>query len=64
MLQNNERTGPPFAMLFAVNMLVHTDDGDTFTFDDIRGWLQNAGLTNIRQLEAPGPSPLVLADKA
>jgi ubiquinone/menaquinone biosynthesis C-methylase UbiE len=62
-LVNPERTGPPMGLIFAVNMLVNTDDGDTWSFDEIAGWLKEAGFTNPRQLEAPGPSPLILATK-
>ena len=62
-LANDDRTGPPMAMIFAVNMLVNTDQGDTFTFPEIRSWLQEAGFTGARTLDAPGPSPLILATK-
>jgi ubiquinone/menaquinone biosynthesis C-methylase UbiE len=60
---NEDRTGPPNAMIFAVNMLVNTSDGDTFTFSQMKVWLTESGFTNVRQLEAPGPSPLILATK-
>jgi ubiquinone/menaquinone biosynthesis C-methylase UbiE len=63
-LVNDDRTGPPPGLIFAVNMLVNTDQGDTFTFNEIRRWLDDAGFTNARLLEVPGPSPLVLAEKA
>jgi SAM-dependent methyltransferase len=59
----DDRTGPANALIFAVNMLVHTKDGDTFTFKEISGWLREAGFRNPRLLEAPAPSPLVLATK-
>jgi 2-polyprenyl-3-methyl-5-hydroxy-6-metoxy-1,4-benzoquinol methylase len=62
-IPNDDRKGPPQALLFAVNMLVHTDAGDTFTFREIAGWLKDAGFKNPRLLEAPAPSPLVLATK-
>ena len=62
-LVNADRTGPPGGVIFAVNMLVNTDDGDTYSFEEISAWLHDAGFTNPRQLEAPGPSPLVLATK-
>lgn len=62
-LANDDRTGPPLAMLFAVNMLINTDDGDTFSFNEIASWLREAGFENPRTLEAPGPSPLILADR-
>jgi predicted nicotinamide N-methyase len=62
-LVNPDRTGPPHALLFAVNMLVNTDTGDTYSFEEIAGWLAEAGFVNARTLEAPGPSPLILATK-
>jgi ubiquinone/menaquinone biosynthesis C-methylase UbiE len=62
-LVKKDRTGPPFALVFAVNMLLHSTEGDTFSFEEISGWLREAGFENPRQVEAPGPSPLVLATK-
>jgi ubiquinone/menaquinone biosynthesis C-methylase UbiE len=62
-LVNADRTGPVMPLLFAGNMLVNTDEGDTFSFEEISGWLADAGFTNARLLEVPGPSPLVLATK-
>jgi ubiquinone/menaquinone biosynthesis C-methylase UbiE len=62
-LVNPERTGPPMGLLFAVNMLVNTDEGDTWSFEEIAGWLKEAGFVNPRTVDAPGPSPLILATK-
>lgn len=62
-LVNADRTGPVGSLMFAANMLVNTDEGDTFSFEEIGSWLTGAGFTNPRLLEAPGPSPLVLATK-
>ena len=62
-MPHNDRTGPANALIFAVNMLVHTTEGDTFTFKEMSGWLREAGFRNPRLLEAPAPSPLVLATK-
>lgn len=62
-LVNEERTGPVGSLFFAANMLVNTDEGDTFSFGEISGWLKEAGFVDARLLEAPGPSPLVLATK-
>ena len=62
-LPNEERTGPPNALLFAVNMLVNTDHGDTFTFGEISGWLAEAGFIKPRLLEVPAVSPLILANR-
>jgi len=63
-LVNDERTEPLNGLMFAVNMLVNTESGDTFSFNEIKRWLNEAGFKNARTLEAPGPSPLVLATKS
>jgi ubiquinone/menaquinone biosynthesis C-methylase UbiE len=60
---NDARTGPPTALIFAVNMLVNTEAGDTFTFAEMSQWLRTAGFKSPRLLEVPSVSPLVLADK-
>ena len=62
-MPNDDRTGPPTPLIFAVNMLVHTEAGDTFTFAEMADWLREAGFVNPRLLEAPAPSPLVLATR-
>jgi len=62
-LANDGRSGPPMPMLFAVNMVVNTEDGDTFTVPEISNWLTKAGFEKSRVLEVPSPSPLILANK-
>jgi len=62
-LVNQDRSGPPMGLIFAVNMLAHTDYGDTFSFEEISAWLKEAGLVNPRKIEPGGPVGLVLADK-
>jgi ubiquinone/menaquinone biosynthesis C-methylase UbiE len=62
-LVNDDRTGPLNGLIFAVNMLVATQQGDTFTFHEIESWLTEAGFTDARTLDTPGPSPLILATK-
>jgi len=62
-LVNEDRTGPPMGLIFAVNMLINTDVGDTFSFGEISQWLRAAGFENPRTLDSPGPSPLILANK-
>ncbi len=63
-LVNKDRTGPVGSLFFATNMLVNTDEGDTYSFEEIGEWLREAGFVDARLLEVPGPSPLVLATKA
>jgi SAM-dependent methyltransferase len=62
-LVDDGRTGPPVSLIFAVNMLINTDEGDTWSFGEIAGWLREAGFRDPRTIEAPGPSPLILATK-
>src|SRR5215471_8135512 len=62
-LVNDRRTGPKHSLMFAVQMLVNTEHGDTFSFNEIKGWLEDAGCKKVHKLEAPGPSPLILATK-
>jgi len=62
-LVNKTRTDPPHSLMFAVNMLVHTKEGDTFSFEEISSWSSEAGFRDARLLDAPGVSPLILATK-
>lgn len=57
-----DRLAPPFASLFALNMLVHTPSGDAYTFSDLQRMLYNAGFGSceIHPLP-PGPQSLVVA---
>ena len=62
-LVNEDRTKPLPSLMFCVQMLVNTEKGDTFSFNEIKSWLEEAGFKKVRKLEAPGPSPLILATK-
>jgi len=62
-LVNADRTGPLGSLIFAVNMLVNTEGGDTFSFEEISSWLNEAGFVNARTIDTHGPSPLILATK-
>lgn len=42
------RTYPPQGTLFAINMLVNTKGGDTYTFDEIRNALETAGFGEVK----------------
>ena len=62
-LVDDDRTKPRPSLMFAVQMLVNTEKGDTFSFNEIKNWLEEAGFKKVRKLKAPGPSPLILATK-
>jgi SAM-dependent methyltransferase len=62
-LVNDDRNRPLPSLMFAVQMLVNTEKGNTFSFNEIKKWLEDAGFRKVRKLDAPGPSPLILATK-
>ncbi len=60
-----DRIHPRFGALFAINMLVNTDSGGTFTFDEIARDLEAAGFTEPRLRSTdPAMNGLVVARKA
>lgn len=62
---DDEKTAPTFAAVFALNMLIHTPRGRTFSFDEIKGWLLDAGFRDVKALcyDAPNDASLVMARK-
>jgi ubiquinone/menaquinone biosynthesis C-methylase UbiE len=60
---DEDRCGPLMPLLFAIHMLVLTDNGDSFTLAEYQTWLLNAGFAQVRPVPAPAPSPLILATK-
>ncbi|MGE5246250.1 MAG: methyltransferase [Betaproteobacteria bacterium] len=63
MIPNEERTGPPFPVLFAVNMYLMTD-GDTYPLSDYSAWLREAGFKAPTTYDTKrSHSPLILAER-
>jgi 2-polyprenyl-3-methyl-5-hydroxy-6-metoxy-1,4-benzoquinol methylase len=63
-IPNDTRSGPPFAALFALNMVLLTEEGNVFTLREYRAWLKGAGFRKVvTTIAAPSPSPLILATK-
>jgi len=54
-----DRTEPASGALFAVNMLVNTDGGNSYTLDEIRDGLAEAGFEKIRSMQEKEMSSLV-----
>jgi precorrin-6B methylase 2 len=46
-IMDNSRTNPPSGAVFAINMLVATKGGDTYTFDEVKNSLEKAGFENV-----------------
>jgi len=60
-VMNENRTEPPVGTFFALNMLVSTKAGDTYTRDEISSWYESAGLKNISAMNTPFGTGLVSA---
>jgi predicted O-methyltransferase YrrM len=52
-IMNENRVQPPHGALFALNMLVGTDAGDTYTEAEVSAWMKAAGLLKIGRKETP-----------
>ena len=50
-VMNEDKTAPPSGALFAINMLVGTPGGGTYTYEEIRSGLAEAGFANIRLIQ-------------
>jgi SAM-dependent methyltransferase len=62
-LVENDRSGPPFGLMFAINMLVATTEGDTYTFSEVEAWTREAGFENGRAIDLTPQSRLWLVEK-
>lgn len=49
---DTSRTKPPAGALFALNMLVNTPAGDTYTFDEVKHDLETAGFVKVRLMRS------------
>lgn len=60
---DNDRTRPASGALFAINMLVNTEGGNSYTFDEIQEGLKIAGFERVKLLQDSEMSSLVEAFK-
>jgi hypothetical protein len=51
-IMDEQRTYPPEGALFAINMLVNTQGGGTYTFREVAQDLKEAGFTDVRLLRS------------
>jgi (2Fe-2S) ferredoxin/predicted O-methyltransferase YrrM len=54
------KTAPRVAALFALNMLVGTRAGSTYSEPEYAGWMREAGFSEVRRVRLPGPSGLMI----
>ncbi|MCE9583791.1 MAG: methyltransferase domain-containing protein [Planctomycetes bacterium] len=57
---NDERGGPPFALMFAMNMMLHTKEGNTYRESDYRAWMKEAGFKEVLIVGTQGPASLAI----
>jgi len=58
-----DKTAPRFAALFALNMLVATRAGASYSEPEYEAWLKQAGFANTKRVRIPGPATLMIATK-
>jgi precorrin-6B methylase 2 len=58
-----DKTAPKQAALFALNMLVGTPAGSTYSYEEYSAWLRGAGFQAVQEIRLPGPSSLVVGRK-
>jgi SAM-dependent methyltransferase len=63
-IMDEQRIHPPAGAAFALNMLVATDGGDTFTFSEVETTLREAGFDDVKLVrEGPNMDCLVEAKR-
>ena len=60
---DEDGTGPKFAALFSLNMLVGTKGGASYPEGRIASWMSSAGLSDVRRIRLPGPAHLVVGTR-
>jgi predicted O-methyltransferase YrrM len=62
-VMDDSRVAPQVGAFFALNMLVATDHGDTFTESEIRSWMTGAGLESGPRLDTGFGTAVVIGLK-
>lgn len=62
-IMDEDRITPPNGAVFALNMLVGTEKGDTYTQSEIKSWFESAGLTDVEFKNTSFGSSLMIARK-
>ncbi len=59
-LLDTDKAGPKHAALFALNMLVGTREGSSYSEEEYSAWLREAGFRNVQRVRLPGPAHLMV----
>lgn len=60
---DDDRTGPTAAVVYAMDMILYSTEGDVFTFTEYREWCRQAGFRSVDKFEINAPWPLIVATK-
>ncbi len=63
MIPNSDRTAPAFPVFFALQMVLHAPEGDTYTFDEYREWLGATGYGRVETADIGSHSPAIIATR-
>jgi len=58
-----DKTAPRFGALFALNMLVGTRAGASYSEPEYDAWLKEAGFAEAKRVRMPGPANLMIGTK-
>jgi len=58
-----DKTAPRFGALFALNMLVATQAGSSYSEPEYAAWLKAAGFAESKRVRMPGPASLMIGTK-
>ncbi|NOZ48325.1 MAG: methyltransferase domain-containing protein [Chlorobi bacterium] len=58
---SSNRLEPYYAAEFAVNMLVATAEGNTYTEEEISNWFEDAGFKNTNKIDLPTKGAMMIA---
>lgn len=59
----DDEVNPLYSVLFALNMLITTKEGDVYKKGTVSTWLEEAGYIDISVIDTPGPSNLLVGHK-
>jgi predicted O-methyltransferase YrrM len=62
-IMSGDRTKPAYGAFFAINMLVGTERGDTYTEDEMREWFEAAGISKVERKNTSYGSDLMIGTK-
>jgi ubiquinone/menaquinone biosynthesis C-methylase UbiE len=60
---DEKRKSDLLALVLALNALLGSEEGDTFTFSEYHTWLRQAGFISVEVLPIDGHSPVITATK-